>query len=143
MWPIQIDSDFPFSCRFGSGSYPKLFTRWKRRHFFYFLFLFSAMPVLSVPYRCHNRQYFGKHFLEKGMFYFYIWFTWIRQNYADPTGSGSTTLNIKTSLLLSHSHFSGGGGGGRCVTGAVILKIWLLCDQVVPCAGSVGPKNTG
>ncbi len=104
------------------GSYPKLNTCWKTQIFF--LLLVTALPmygtmVFTFPISiktCHNFQYFVqhiKHFWKKFLFinFFHsgirIGMPWIRfrQNDADRTRSGSTTLRIRSNKLISNKLF--------------------------------------
>ncbi len=104
-------SHFPFWCRSRSRSwsYPfcKFWTCWKIWSFLYFCSQqcqFSWFFLSRHHRKCHNFQYFGQY---------------IRQNYTDPTGSGSSTFLENLIERLSKSEW-------QVVTN-------YLCNRIEPC----------
>jgi len=94
-------SHFPFWCRSRSGSwsYPfcKFWTCWK-------IWSFPCFFLSRHHRKCHNFQYFKQY---------------IRQNYTDPTGSGSSTFLENLNERLSKSEW-------QVVTN-------YLCNRIEPC----------
>ncbi len=111
-------SDFPFWCQSRYGSCTIFYTYWKLYIFLDFIAV-AVSVVIILNDMCHNFQYFGQyinwnslvkkqslalHLVETDMnpFQLRIWISrpwlpvriwmWIRQNNADPTGSGFKTL---------------------------------------------------
>ncbi len=112
-------SDFPFWCQSRYGSYTKFYTCWKISNFSWlhssasfhcFIFLLSVSGAIILNHLDNISKFSGKkkglalNLVETDMNPFQlriricrpwmpvrIWM-WIRQNNADPTGSGSKTL---------------------------------------------------